>query len=66
MSNTTKTSPARARSFRLTQEDESLLDQLVAHFSGPIPATPSDVFRLALRRLAEAELGDPKKSSRKS
>lgn len=52
-----KTAPARARSFRLTRQDEDLLDRLAAHFSGDIPATPSDVLRLALRRLAEAELG---------
>jgi hypothetical protein len=51
---------AKARSFRLMPHDLELLDRLTAHYLDRAPdgfrVTPSDVMRLALSRLAEAEL----------
>jgi hypothetical protein len=64
----TKKAAAKARSFRLHPADEELFDRLVAHFAADAPpgfrVTPSDVFRLAVKRLADQELGTGKGRAR--
>lgn len=48
---------ARPKSFRLEEPDLILLERLAAHFGSPLgPMGQTNVVRLALRRLAEAEL----------
>ncbi len=58
MKSSEKTRRPKASSYRLGQDTLGLIDRLARHLRGPgnLPYSASAVLRLAIERLAEAEL----------